>query len=217
MRGNRWPTRILKRICESVRFRSAGLNSMATTPEQLKKLAHLKVVMRETDDECALAFGVSRRTIIRWKETSQYRQLLVSFQVERKEEARQQIASLADDVIFTMRDLMLNDKSGLVRHLSAKTLGEWMGLHEKDADEKPADDRTEALELLRKITEQTQPRLIMPPLPGGRLPASLIDVTPVVTQKEYATNRIDNAPEEIHAPIEIDTATNINKKSENAG
>lgn len=97
---------------------------------------------------------------------------------------------MADEIIVTMRELMLRSKSDLVRMQSAATLGKWLGLDEiKDGNK--GDDKDELRELLQMIASKQQPpQFIPPPLPGGALP----DFT--TFDAEYTVVDSEQAPQE---------------------
>jgi hypothetical protein len=83
---------------------------------------------------------------------------------------RQRVAGLGDEVIDTMHALMTSARSELVRYNAAKSLGEWLGLHELDTTPK-GNDKAELEELLA-IAAKTSiiPQFLPPPGPGGSLP-----------------------------------------------
>ncbi|MEI7644619.1 MAG: hypothetical protein WCJ55_10105 [Chloroflexales bacterium] len=124
-------------------------------------------------EQAADYFHVSRRTICRWVQSSEYAQVLTAFKVAQKDAARAQIAGLADEIITNMYRLMIGARGDLVHYHAAKTLGEWIGLDTLEVPEK-ADDRSETMELMRMIAARPplilNANLLPPPKPGGGLP-----------------------------------------------
>ena len=142
---------------------------MAVEDSNLRKLVELKEQLRQTNEECATYFGVSTRTIIRWTQDSRFGTYRQEFHDSKKSEARTRIASLADDVITELVFLMRNAKSDMARVGAAKTLGEWLHLHEKDDDNTKKDDRDDAIALLKAMNAQAYV-VLPPPKAGGALP-----------------------------------------------
>jgi hypothetical protein len=162
---------------------------MAVSTSDLEKLAELKVKLRKTDLEAAEYFGVSQRTIQRWLKTSQYSEFLINNRADQLESAKDQVASLADDIIATLGTLMRSSRSDLVKMQSAQILGKWLGLDEMKESAK-ADDRDEIKNLLKQISgSYTPPMILPPPLPGGALPQSYIDAIIVPAQEEKREER----------------------------
>jgi DNA-binding transcriptional regulator LsrR (DeoR family) len=167
---------------------------MSATPEQLKRIAVLKTHHRKTDTEIAELFGLTRRTISLYKQSSEYAVILAATREEQVASARDQIAGLADTVVGTLYTLMTTAKSELVRYQSASTLGEWLHLDEVDAVVKD-DDISEVRRLLAAQQAQTHSRVLPPPLPGGQLPvldgSYTIDDQPPIMREEPPEERAE--------------------------
>lgn len=143
---------------------------MATTREQLQKLADLKIKARRTDADAADYFGVSQRTIQRWLGSTAYGEIAQGLRVDQLDLARTHVAGMADEIVLTLRSLMQSSGSDMVRMQSAATLGKWLGLDEMKENAK-GDDKNEIRELLQRIASKHEPpKFLPPPLPGGGLP-----------------------------------------------
>lgn len=159
---------------------------MAATEEQLKRVAELKIRLRQTDPDVAAVFGVSPRTIQRWLNTAEYAQIATAYRESQKDSARSQVAGLADEIIENLASLMRSSKSDLVRMQSAATLGRWLGLETLAEDEKE-DDRESVKALMLLMASNAQPfRILAPPKPGGSLPDPVIDATEITYIEEPA-------------------------------
>jgi hypothetical protein len=145
---------------------------VAQRREALQQIAKLRIQMAHPDEIIAEQLGVSPRTLRSWMRTEEYREVVDELREELRQAARLRMVGMADQVVSTLYDLMLNARSGLVQLQAAQTLGQWIDLPDVRREDQ-LDDRTEVTELLKKIAERpvTAPQIIiMPPGPGGRLP-----------------------------------------------
>jgi len=160
---------------------------MSVTKENLRKIAVLKSQHRKTDAEVAALFGVTRRTISAWVNSSDYATIIAETRASQVSLARDQIAGLADSVVGTLYTLMTTAKSEMVRYSSAATLGEWLHLAETEVEVKD-DDLTEVRRLLAAQQAAQQIRVLPPPRAGGQLP--ILDAE--FTIDDQAPNKKEN-------------------------
>jgi transposase-like protein len=160
---------------------------MPPVKDELKRIAQMSVRERKTAAEIAREVGVSAKTVGVWMRSSEYVSTVYELRKTWKEEARNRVAGLAEDVMQTLEELMTNSRNDRVRLEAAQTLGEWLGLAEPET-ETHGDDRedlVEALKLAAARSVQAPTIVFMPPAPGGLLPEylqaprpSILDVTP---------------------------------------
>jgi len=161
---------------------------MPATRAELLRIAELSIRQRKSTPDIAREIGVNAATVLTWMRQSDYVDTVYTLRKKWKQEARARVAGLAEDVMLTLEDLMRYSRNDRIKYESARTLGEWLGLDEPEADTK-GDERDDLVEALKLATTRTQaaPTIVfLPPSPGGLLPEYLqaprpavLDVTPL--------------------------------------
>jgi hypothetical protein len=155
---------------------------MPATKDELRRIAELSVRQRATLPEVAAAIGVSTRTLSAWMRSSAYLATVNDLRREWKEQARNRVAGLGEDVMAVLEDLMHHSRNDRVRLEAAQTLGEWLGLDQPEA-ETADDDRDDLVTLLKAAAMRgAQPTVVVfaPPAPGGLLPEHLQAPRPAI-------------------------------------
>lgn len=140
--------------------------------DYVQELARLIVEQRCSVGEAAKHFGVSRRTIERWRKTPEYVAAERELRAQRRMKSFDLVDSYAEIAIETLRRIAESGRSEIARVNAARTLGEWAGLNAERTLPDAEDDLGEALTIIQRRLAEPQVAVLPPPQPGGLLPPS---------------------------------------------
>lgn len=144
--------------------------------EIIEQMVEERIREESTDEQIAARHNICSRTLRRWKQSDEWREVEHRWRRILREETRSDIAEIASKAVGVLTELALNDKvQPFTRMNAAKTLLEFSGVAD-ELEEIKVDQNDELLTFLKQAkASRSVVATVMDiePLPSGLLPPEL--------------------------------------------